>query len=72
MTPLAHHAGEDSLLSLLVFGGSWLSVAAVIGRARLTAARTWLTGKDGPAGEAEMQAREPPGRPSRHGGSVEP
>ena len=43
MHPLAHHAGEDSLLNLLVVGGSWLSAAAVVGRARLAAARTWLT-----------------------------
>jgi hypothetical protein len=35
--------GEDSLVNLLLFGGSWLSVAAVVGRARLAAARTKLT-----------------------------
>jgi hypothetical protein len=35
--------GEDSLLNLLLVGGSWLSVAAVVGRARLAAARTKLT-----------------------------
>jgi len=43
MHPLAHHMGEDSLVNLLLFGGSWLSVAAVVGRARLAAARAKLT-----------------------------
>jgi hypothetical protein len=43
MHPLAHHMGEDSLLNLLLVGGSWLSVAAVVGRARLAAARAKLT-----------------------------
>ena len=43
MRPLAHHAGEDSLVNLLVFSGSWLSVAAIVGRARLAAARDRLT-----------------------------
>jgi hypothetical protein len=43
MHPLAHHMGEDSLLNLLLVGGSWLSVAAVLGRARLAAARAKLT-----------------------------
>jgi hypothetical protein len=47
MRPFAHHAGEDSLLSLLILGGSWLSVAAVVGRARLAAARARLTRKHG-------------------------
>jgi hypothetical protein len=35
--------GEDALVNLLLFGGSWLSVAAVVGRARLAAARAKLT-----------------------------
>lgn len=43
MHPLAHHLGEDSLLNLLVFSGSWLSLAAVLGRARLAALRDRLT-----------------------------
>jgi hypothetical protein len=43
MRPLAHHAGEDSLLGLLVLGGSGLSVAAAVGRAWLAAARAKLT-----------------------------
>jgi hypothetical protein len=47
MHPVAHHAGEDGLLSLLVFGGSWLAVAAAIGRARLEAARARLAGRHG-------------------------
>jgi hypothetical protein len=48
MHPLAHHAGEDTLLNLLLVGGSWLSAAAVVGRARLAAARTRLTRNRGP------------------------
>jgi hypothetical protein len=63
MHPLAHHAGEGSLISVLVFGGSWLAVAAAIGRTQLAAALARLTGRDGPAVEAEMQAREPTRRP---------
>ena len=43
MHPLAHHAGEDSLLSLLVLGGSGLSVAAAIARAWLATSRARLT-----------------------------
>jgi hypothetical protein len=39
---VAHHAGEDSFLNLLFPGGTWLPVAAAVGRARLAAARTWL------------------------------
>jgi Tfp pilus assembly protein PilV len=35
MRPIAHHAAEDSLLSLLVLGGGGLSVAAAIARAWL-------------------------------------
>jgi hypothetical protein len=45
MHPLAHHAGEDSFLSLLILGGSWLTVAAAVGRARLADARRWLARK---------------------------
>jgi hypothetical protein len=48
MRPLAHHAGEDTLLNLLLVGDSWLSAAAVVGRARLAAARTRLTRNRGP------------------------
>jgi hypothetical protein len=40
--PRAHHAGEDSLVNLLLLGGSWLSAAAVVGRARLAATRKRL------------------------------
>jgi hypothetical protein len=44
-----------------------------IGRARLTAARTKLTRKQGSRREAEMEAREPTRTPaSRHGGNVRP
>jgi methanethiol oxidase len=43
MRPIvAHHAGEDSFLNLLILGGAWLPVAAALARARLAAARTWL------------------------------
>jgi hypothetical protein len=37
MHPLAHHAGEDSLVQLLVLGGGSLSVMVTVGRARLAA-----------------------------------
>jgi hypothetical protein len=43
MHPLAHHAGEDSLVQLLLLGGGSLSVLVAFGRARLAAARTRLT-----------------------------
>jgi hypothetical protein len=42
MRPIAHHAGEDSLLSLLVLGGGGLSVAAAIARAWMAATRARL------------------------------
>jgi hypothetical protein len=35
--------GEDSLVNLLLLGGGWLSVAVVVGRGRLAAARALLT-----------------------------
>ena len=43
MHPLAHHAGEDSLVPLLLLGGSSLSVLVALGRARLAATRARLT-----------------------------
>ena len=43
MRPLAHHMGEDSLLNLLLVGGTGLSLMAVEGRAKLAAARARLT-----------------------------
>jgi hypothetical protein len=43
MRPLAHHAGEDSLVQLLVLGGGSLSVTLAFGRARLAAMRARLT-----------------------------
>ena len=43
MRPLAHHLGEDSLLNLLLVGGTGLSLMAVEGRAKLAAARARLT-----------------------------
>jgi hypothetical protein len=58
VTPLAHHAGEDSFLSLLILSGSWLSVAAVVGRARLAAARNRL---------AQLLRRERKDRRRRYG-----
>jgi hypothetical protein len=42
MTPLAHHAGEESLATLLLLGGSF-SVVVAIGRAQLAATRAKLT-----------------------------
>jgi hypothetical protein len=43
MHPLAHHLGEDSLVNLLLLGGTGLSLMVVQGRARLAAARARLT-----------------------------
>jgi hypothetical protein len=43
MRPLAHHLGEDSLVNLLLLGGTGLSLMVVEGRARLAAARATLT-----------------------------
>ena len=43
MRPLAHHLGEDSLVNLLLVGGTGLSLMVVQGRARLAAARARLT-----------------------------
>jgi hypothetical protein len=42
MHPLAHHLGEDSLVSLLLIASEGLSLMAVAGRARLAAARDRL------------------------------
>ena len=43
MHPLANHAGEETLVPLLLVGGAWLSVLAAYGRERLSAARAKLT-----------------------------
>ena len=43
MHPLAHHLGEDSLVNLLLLGGTGLSLMVVEGRARLASARARLT-----------------------------
>jgi hypothetical protein len=51
MTPLAHHAGEESLAALLLLAGGTLSVMVAIGRAHLAAARTRLTRRVRPEGE---------------------
>jgi hypothetical protein len=48
MTPLAHHAGEESLATLLLLGGGSLSVVVAIGRAHLAAARAKLTRRERP------------------------
>ncbi|HEX8863490.1 MAG TPA: hypothetical protein VGC06_31215 [Actinomycetes bacterium] len=37
MRPLAHHAGEESLVQLLVLSGGGLSVLLTVGRARVAA-----------------------------------
>jgi hypothetical protein len=42
MRPLAHHLGEDSLVNLVLVGGSGLTLILVEGRARLAAIRTSL------------------------------
>ena len=42
MRPLAHHAGEDSLVNLLLLGGGGPSVMLYEGRARLAAVRDRL------------------------------
>lgn len=48
MTPMAHHAGEESLAPLLLLLGSGgLPLVVAIGRARLAAARARLTRKPG-------------------------
>jgi hypothetical protein len=51
MAPLlAHHAGEESLATLLLGGGTF-SVVVAIGRAQLAAARARLTGRAAPPGD---------------------
>jgi hypothetical protein len=45
MRPLAHHAGEETLSTLLLLGGAWLSVLVAYSRERLAAARARLTGE---------------------------
>jgi hypothetical protein len=42
MHPIAHHAGEDSLVNLLLLGSGGLSLMVLDGRARLTAVRAKL------------------------------
>jgi hypothetical protein len=39
MHPLAHHAGEDTLLPLLLLGGAWLPLFVASVRAKLTRPR---------------------------------
>jgi hypothetical protein len=51
MTPLAHHAGEESLAALLLLGSGTFSVVVAIGRAHLAAARARLTRRVRPEGE---------------------
>ena len=46
MRPVAHHLGEDSLVNLLLGGGS-LSVLVAVGRAQLAAVRARLARKQG-------------------------
>jgi hypothetical protein len=43
MTPLAHHAGEESLAALLLLGSGALSFVVAVGRAQLAATRARLT-----------------------------
>jgi hypothetical protein len=54
--PLAHHLGEDSLVNLVLVGGSGLSLMVAAGRARLAAIRTslarrWRSARRNPAGK---------------------
>jgi hypothetical protein len=52
MAPLlAHHAGEESLATLLLLGGGTFSVVVAIGRAHLAAACARLTRRVRPEGE---------------------
>jgi hypothetical protein len=52
MAPLlAHHAGEESLATLLLLGGGTFSVVVAIGRAQLAAVRARLTGRARPPGD---------------------
>jgi hypothetical protein len=48
MTLLAHHAGEQSLATLLLLGGGSLSVVVAIARAHLAATRAKLTRRGRP------------------------
>jgi hypothetical protein len=44
---LAHHAGEESLTSMLALvGGGGLTLTIAIGKARLSTARAWLTRRE--------------------------
>jgi hypothetical protein len=61
--PVAHHLGEQALAPLLLLASGGLSLTAAIARQRLAAARAWLARKQALTADAEMQAREPPGRP---------
>jgi hypothetical protein len=45
MTALAHHAGEETLATLLLLGGGTLPLVVAMGRARLAAARARLTSR---------------------------
>jgi hypothetical protein len=51
VTPLAHHAGEESLAALLLLGGGTLSFVVAVGRAHLAAARDRLTRRARPPEE---------------------
>jgi hypothetical protein len=47
MHPLAHHAGEETLVPLLLLGGAWLSVLVACSRERLASVRARLTRTQG-------------------------
>ena len=55
MTLLAHHVGEESLASLLLFGGGTLSFVVAVGRAHLADVRARL--RRGPG--ADQDTPEP-------------
>jgi hypothetical protein len=59
MGPLAHHAGEQSLLQWVLLGSGALPLMVAIGRARVAAARARLAGRR----RSPAAARRPgPGR----------
>jgi hypothetical protein len=56
MGPLAHHAGEQSLLQWVLLGSGALPLMVAIGRARVAAARARLAGR-----RRARAAARPPG-----------
>jgi hypothetical protein len=46
MTPLAHHAGEETVGQLLLLSSGALSVLVAVGRDRLARIARWRRGRD--------------------------